>query len=273
MKFGDSPGDFLTDALSLTWFDQAQREFVTLFPLRRTKGFVLTANQDSFDIPAEMIVIEVVTVSREIRRTLQWVTPSVYERNRTALQDASGYPTHWTLKDGRLYVWPRFNTASLTTTVNASTTISASTITLASTGNLRTYGRAIIDSEEVEYTAKATTTITGVLRGVGGTNAATHISGASVTQVDFELFYPYKPAFLTSSTSPEIAEIYHEKLELYVLYLAHMAEGHVEKARHYYDLWLEAVKSVQYQITRRQMSQPMRVQNIDNMGLGNYWGI
>lgn len=272
VKFGDTAGNYLGTDLVLTWLDQAQARFVeTTFPLRRTRGYVVAANQDYFDLPADLILIEVATVDREVRRVLRWISPQDYERRRTAYQNASGYPCFWTLKEGKLYVWERFATASLTTTLGSALSTTATSITLASTDNLRSYGRAIIESEEVEYNTKGSTSISGVTRGVGGTTAASHASNATVTQVDFEIFHSYHPPALASTSTPEIQAVYHDKLELYVLYLAHMAEGHVEKSRHYFELWTAAVDEIRYNLSRRQLSRPLRVANVDSSGLGMPW--
>ncbi len=80
------------------------------------------------------------------------------------------------------------NEAALTTWAAPTTTLSAditsttstSPISLTSTAGILSSGTLTIGSEQISYTAKTVSTITGITRGVSGTTAATHSSGAAV---------------------------------------------------------------------------------------------
>lgn len=67
-----------------------------------------------------------------------------------------------------------------TTITDNPLSISAVTIYVASTTNLPEQGRVIIDDEEILYTGKTTTTLTGCTRGVRGTLATSHTTGSSI---------------------------------------------------------------------------------------------
>jgi hypothetical protein len=272
-KVGDASANFLSTDLALTWLDQGQRKLVQILkPLRHTKGFVVSANQDYFDVPDNAILIQLALHARDIRRPITRVNIGEFELARSRVQNATGYPTIWTEKDGKIYVWPRYNSASLTTTVNATTEASNTTLTLASTGNLRSYGRAILGSEEVEYRAKTSTTLTGVTRGVGGTTAASYASGQTVTQVDFEVTYSRHAVALASTTEPEIKEVWHEDLQYYVMYLYYMSEGNLDKANAMYALWKDVLKQAEYTALRQHIAKPLQVKDFDSQRTYGFWG-
>ncbi len=75
---------------------------------------------------------------------------------------------------------PYYGSTSLNGTHNSST----STITVGSTTEFTTSGTIRIDSEEICYTGKTATTLTGATRGCNATTAATHASGAAVYSLD-----------------------------------------------------------------------------------------
>ena len=72
-------------------------------------------------------------------------------------------------------------TLTLTATTAALTAASAS-IPVTSTAGYAPYGRLLIDSELINYTSRTGTNFNGLTRGVGGTTAAAHASGVTVSQ-------------------------------------------------------------------------------------------
>jgi len=71
--------------------------------------------------------------------------------------------------------------ATAYSTLNGAITATATTITLTSTSTFPTIGGRIkIDSEEMLYAAVSGSTLTGLTRGINGTTAATHSTGAAV---------------------------------------------------------------------------------------------
>ncbi len=68
------------------------------------------------------------------------------------------------------------------TATSAALTAASSSIPVTSTAGYAPYGRLLIDSELINYTSKTATNFNGLTRGVGGTTAAAHASGVTVSQ-------------------------------------------------------------------------------------------
>ncbi|MDX2165305.1 MAG: hypothetical protein SFW07_07830 [Gammaproteobacteria bacterium] len=73
-------------------------------------------------------------------------------------------------------------TSSATSTLNGALTNSATTIPVVSTSGYTSPGAFQIDSEVIYYSGISGNTFTGVVRGINGTTAAAHSSGAIVQQ-------------------------------------------------------------------------------------------
>jgi len=273
LRFGDTAADFLTTDRCLAWLDEAQNAFVEiLYPLRRTKSFIVVANQESFTLPDELVILEVVTVTRSMRHEMKYLIPTEFERMKTSSR-MTGWPAYWTLKDQRLYIWPFFSIASAYAITGQTHTSSETQIKLASVGGFRDYGRAIIGTqEEIEYTGISSTFLTGVTRGVGGTVASSHASGASITQTDFEIQYPRRASALASTSTPDIPSVYQQKLQNYVLYLAELSRGNSAKAMTYYELWKQDIQDCEYNVKKQQVQRPLRIIDADRRGMqfGNF---
>lgn len=265
LRLGDTSGDYLTMDRGLTWLDEAHNAMVEiLYPLRRTKSFTVDVAQEAFTLPDDLLILEVVTVTQELRHQLQYRTPQEFERLKTRGRQ-TGRPDYWTHKDGKLYVYPMFGVASKAVVVNASTTTTDTTLTFASTTNLRDYGRGILGTqEEVEYTTKGSLTLSGVTRGYAGTTASTHASGAFLTQTDLEIQYPRRASALASTSTPDTPSWTHQKLQNYVLYLAELSRGNASKADFYYNLWLQDLESARQSIQQKQLQQPVRMIDVDH---------
>lgn len=269
LRFGDSTADFLTTDRVLTWLDEAQNAFVEiLYPLRRTKAFIVSANQEYFTLPDELIILEVVTVTRALRHQLKYLIPTEFERMKTTSK-MTGYPQYWTKKDQLLYIWPFFSTAGNTSTVGDTVNTTQTSIKLTSLSGIRNYGRALLGTqEEVEYTGvdTAAVSLTGVTRATGGTIASSHASGVIVRQGDFEIQYPRRASALASTSTPDIPSVYQQKLQNYVLYLAELSRGNSTKAMTYYDLWNQDLQNCTYDVKKQQVQRPLRILDADRTG-------
>lgn len=237
------------------WLDEAQGEFAKrTMCLRGINGQTVKTNQDSLPLPDDCLLVEAVIARKNWNRKVKKVTPTDFINQQTGVQTALGTdPSIWCEMDGRIYVFPRYSNSSLTTTLNASTTESASTITMSSTDNLRSYGRVLVSSEEIEYTGKTSTTITGCRRGVAQTTAASYASGTTVTQIDVDILYRRMPVALASTASPEIKSSYHDLLKYYVKHMALTAEGAMEKASAQFQLWDKGVVEAEYTAKREDL--------------------
>src|SRR5882762_9179469 len=73
--------------------------------------------------------------------------------------------------------------APLTLTgTTAALTAASTTVPVTSTAGYAPYGRILIDSELINYTSMTGTNFNGLTRGVGGTTAAAHAAGVTVSQ-------------------------------------------------------------------------------------------
>ena len=79
--------------------------------------------------------------------------------------------------------WGGAVAGSATTTLNGTINASATSIVLTSAASFASAGTIVIDTESITYSGKSTNTLTGCVRGANGTTAASHTSGATVTQV------------------------------------------------------------------------------------------
>lgn len=77
--------------------------------------------------------------------------------------------------------------ASSPTTVNGALTASATSVTVVSTASYQSSGRIMIDRELMNYASTDATHFLGVTRGVDGSTASTHASGAFVGQYQCKL--------------------------------------------------------------------------------------
>ncbi len=90
-------------------------------------------------------------------------------------------------------------TTSASTTLNGNINASATTISLTSTSGFASSGVVLIDSEYMNYMGISGNSLTGVTRGVAGTTAAAHSTGASVVENQCALT---STGYVPNSTSP-----------------------------------------------------------------------
>lgn len=266
VKFGDTSSNFITDSIGLTWLNQATDQLVEeIQPLRRLAGQAVSADQESFTIPSDNIVIEVAYHARGLRQPLEYKDPEVFFQLKQSIDGAVGDPRVWTEFEDRIYVWPRYGSASNTTSLSLAGTLSttSTTLTVATSSQLRSSGIIRVDSEDIQYSGKGSSgTLGGVVRGFSGTTANQHATSATVTQLDFQLLYRRRPASLGAVTAePDIPAFLHRKLENYILYLAYFAEGNVQKANFHLDLFRKDVADADYPLTKEQVSRTLRVKN------------
>lgn len=270
--YGDTAGDSLTDAIGLTWYDEAQKVFCSkAWPLHRYRGFTVVANQESFAIPDENIIIELVVNQQGTSRILKYVSPRDFFTQKMAVSNAIGTPMLYTHFEGRIHVFPSYSSASKTTTTGEAVQASVASITLASNANLRSYGKVKINSEEINYEKKGSVFIAVGTRADGGTTAASHASGDTVTQMDLEVLHRRHPVALSSSAEPEIPEVYHETLNHYVLYLAYMSEGQEKKATFFLNMFNASVEEARKNVQRKALEEKA-IRSIHSQRIAGLYG-
>jgi hypothetical protein len=88
--------------------------------------------------------------------------------------------------------WSGFKTGQFTSTLSSSINTSVTSLTMASSTSFPSSGTVLIDSELITYTGNSGGTLTGLTRGASGTTAASHSSGATVT--DASNFFAWNAA-------------------------------------------------------------------------------
>lgn len=262
--FGDPDRDFITDAVGLDWVDQAQRRFChKVLPLDEIKDYAVTAKANKFDLPTNAIIPVAVMWYQARTARLNYAPPDHWYQLEEAHPNSTGSPEWYTVLRQQLVVGPQVpSTASKTALASGAMTAAVTTLNLsAASGTFRTKGFGKIESEVVEWTGVATTTLTGVTRGVHGTTAASHASGTTFTQMDILMTYRKTPAAAATASNPDVPEMFHDYIEKYVLYLAWLARGDQSKAaaafQEFEALEGDAIKTV----GRRSMDGLMRIRD------------
>lgn len=97
---------------------------------------------------------------------------------------AIGTPTHFSIWQNKIRLYPTPATSAPSATLNGSITSSDDTITLNSANQFSPSGRVIIDDEVISYAYRTNTQLLGCMRGTEGTTAAAHSDGADVIERD-----------------------------------------------------------------------------------------
>jgi hypothetical protein len=88
--------------------------------------------------------------------------------------------------------WSGFKTGQFTSTLSSSINTSVTSLTMASSTSFPASGTVLIDNELITYTSNSGGTLSGLTRGASGTTAASHSSGATVT--DASNFFAWNAA-------------------------------------------------------------------------------
>lgn len=260
---GDPDSDFLDDTTGLTWLDQGQQRFCDeVLALDEIQDFTITAKINRYDLATDSVLPIAVMWYKNSTRKLHYRPPDLWYKLVAARPNATGTPTNYTVLRRQLVVGPEVpQTASANTTASGLITAASTILNLvAASGTFRSKGFIKIEDEIIEYTTVATTTLTGAVRGVHGTTAASHASGTTVTEVDFQMTYRKSPIALATGASPEIPKPWHRYLEKYALYLAWLARGDSAKAQAALEEFEQLEASAKKSVGRRAMDGVLRVQ-------------
>jgi hypothetical protein len=88
--------------------------------------------------------------------------------------------------------WSGFKTGQFTSTLSSSINTSVTSLTMASSTSFPASGTVLINNELITYTGNSGGTLSGLTRGASGTTAASHSSGATVT--DASNFFAWNAA-------------------------------------------------------------------------------
>lgn len=176
--------DFITDSQIKEAINDKQRDIVN--------ERLWTFNEKEYSTPAILYQFEYDKPSQiKTLHTVRFETwplagiaQARYEMLNWDTQTQSSTPTHVSIWNNKVRVWPRPDAAATATALNGAISASDTTITVDSgTGFLiGDYYRFTIDSEIIYATYLDDTIFTGVLRGQEGTTPAAHADNAVVTE-------------------------------------------------------------------------------------------
>lgn len=133
---------------------------------------------------------------------------------------------HWNLR-----FFPAPNITDPATTLTGSLTDAATTLTVGSATGFLPYGFLLVDSELVQYYNVSGTTLTGVLRGIGGTTAVAHANNAPVTHCAGWIKGMRTPREIAAATDlVEVPSSFQYPLQLYVLARCRQSENEFSEA-------------------------------------------
>jgi hypothetical protein len=189
---------------------------------RKWVTFSLVQYQQNYTLPTDYIATDLLTFKNNLGTAIPNVTQTEmmilytqpYERTSdrprafTIIYDQAGTaePTQ------QIQVFPRPSTASTADTLNGAINASVTTVTLSDSSGFPAKGRAIINSEVIEFNHNDTTNnqLTGCTRGVEGTTAASHSNTDAITMRDLNLYYYATAHELDSDAStPLYPQNYH----------------------------------------------------------------
>lgn len=264
LMYGDTNADFISDTRGMDWINQGQRRFCTnVMPLDEIKDYTISTGVLRFNLPTNCIMPIAVMWKKNSTTRLEYVTPNTWYDMEEDQPNSSGDPDSYTLIRQQLVVGPQVpNTQSAYSTASGEMDAADTTLGLAAaSGTFRSKGFVKVENEVIEFSGVSGTTLTGAIRGVHGTTAATHASGITVYEIDMQLTYRRNPAEMTATTSiPDIPEAYHNYLEKYALYLVWLARGDREKAEIAYNEFEVFEKEAQRNLSRRSLDGMLKIQ-------------
>lgn len=258
-RVGELSTAFFSDAEINSLLNEAQLDFSSIGGVvEGDRGFALVANQYEYSPPSDFINTKQLLLGGEDK--LLYVTPRELFNRLNAQEGITGTPTHWSIWAKVVRVYPAPNAASSSTTLNGALTSSATTITVVSTSGFPTSGRAIIDSEEVQYFATSTTQLLQVKRGQAGTTAASHLDAAAVREAELRLFY-YKTAKAMSADSDaaDIPAEYHYILPYYAAGMLKIKDRQYDQSTALLSFFEQKKREAWAEIRRRQRDRNPRL--------------
>lgn len=127
----------------------------------------------------------------------------------------------------RIHIWPACNRTGSVTTIDGAITADDTSLILADTDGFKAFGMLRVEDELILYRSidSDTGVVTNILRGQGGTTAASHNDGAAVTECNIFFKCWRLPTPLTGATDTvEVPQGLWPLLELYVIAKVREAE-------------------------------------------------
>lgn len=179
----DSDGNYVSAALAFRWFNLAMKKMVVQLGGIRDISGVAWPSQAAWQVLSERWTeIETIWWSG----WYQWVGRQEYTWLQNPVQGVPGYATHWANAGKDIIgLWPQPGSGPGSTTLTAPLGIGDQTLNIANAGALQFPGLVQVDTEMMLISApnQAGNQALGVVRGVSGSQAVAHLTGATVNQL------------------------------------------------------------------------------------------
>ena len=141
------------------------------------------------------------------------------------------YAFHNTTDHWNLRLFPAPNFSDPVTTLNGAINASVTSLVVTSAAGFMPYGFLQLENELIQYYNVSTNTISGIVRGVGGTTAASHGNGVNVTHASCWVKGARTPNEVVLSTDVvEVPPAFQYPLQLYVLSRCRQSENEFTEA-------------------------------------------
>lgn len=251
-----SAGFFSDDVSILRWLNQGYKNFNAKSEfLEKVTAYKLIANQTEYAVPSDMQSI--VDIKWKDQYTVEW--RDLEEWNRSAgYGDRTGdRPEIWRMfpSTSKFRVYPIPNAASASTTMNDTGGINTSdtSVILTDASSFPSRGRILIENEQIMYYAKSGNTLSQLVRGDGGTTAASHADATAVYHAPLEVYHSYMPALMVvSSVDCQLPAEYDEALVSYALSICFRVKDKYETSGAYFKIYKEFLEMGMDAVAQRQ---------------------
>ena len=267
---------YFTDAEILRWLNQAYKRFISQTEwAEKCKAYVITANVFEYALPTDVVKVYDM---RWMDKYKVWFRDQEEWGRLIGSQGETPGPRPYMYRlfpwDGWIRINPYPTAASATSTITDCTASSSTTtINVVSTADFPSYGRIIVDSEQILYHSKTSTSFTNCQRGDGATTAASHSFNATIYHAPLEVYMQYQPADLTTSpsTSTIIGPSYDEALINYACHVAMLKRERYDESQLFRKLYDDQVAIAIAERRKVQMDRQFVIKDEDDYGSYYAW--
>lgn len=270
----EATASYFTDAEILRWLNYGYKNFMAKTEwASKIKAYNVVANQFRYAIPSDCIKIEDVRWQdkykvwpKDREEFAACVGPAVTSTGTRPFIYES-YP--W---DSSFRIHPVPSAASASTTLNGGINSSVTTITLTSATSFPSAGKAIIESEQIQWYAKSGNDLQQVVRGDGATTAASHLTGVTISYAPLEVYMTYQPTEL--ATSPQVDTVtsanYDEAFINYACHVAMIKREKYDQAGMFLQLYEKILQTAVEERRRQQRDRLFSIKDEDTLGQLEY---
>ena len=234
-RFQDKNGGALSAVPANLYLNIASEDFVNdVQPMSREYGFYITAYQFRYDLPTDYIHSRAMMWYQQgTAKELPYLSPQEFKAHGFLdKRIVTSTPEAYTIIDNDLYLGPAPSTTSNTsTTAGSMTALTASVAVADGTKFNSPAGIVLIESEQIAHQSNASNTLGLLIRGQGGTTAASHANPSTVKRLDLVMTYAPGHTYMSADAdTPAFSSRYHRLIVLLALHYALKQFGMEEEA-------------------------------------------